>query len=178
VVGDATPGPGRDLYAGIGAVKALGSVDPARVALTGYSYGGVMTAWMIGHHRDWCAAIAGGVVVDFRGYYDQSDTGIWIGSLLGSPHLAGNREKYLEQSPTTFLAGATTPTLIMQNVGDDNAPVAQAYEMFHALKDNGVNARLVTYDVEGHDPHDPYRERQMFERTLAWMSANCTPGHP
>lgn len=178
VVGDATPGPGRDLAAGIAAVQALGIVEAARVALTGYSYGGVMTAWMIGQHPDWCAAIAGGVVVDFKGYYDQSDTGIWIGSLLGSPHVPGNRERYVAQSPTTYLAGAKTPTLILQNVGDDNAPVAQAYELFHALRDNGTSARLITYDVEGHDPHDPYRERQMLEQTLAWMTGHCAPGRP
>ncbi len=177
VIGDATAGPGRDLLAGIAAVKAEGAVDDTRVALTGWSYGGVMTSWMISQYHDWCAAVPGALVIDFAGYYDQSDTGIWIGSLLGSPHLPQNRKKYLEQSPATYLDQATTPTLIMQNVGDDNAPVAQAYGLYHALKDRGIKSKFVIFGIDGHGPGDPFHERAAVIRTLAWINENCQSGN-
>jgi dipeptidyl aminopeptidase/acylaminoacyl peptidase len=173
VIDDATAGPGRDLMAGIATVKARGFVDDARVALTGWSYGGVMTSWLIGHHHDWCAAIPGALVIDFADYYNQSDTGIWIGSLIGSPHLRDNRRKYLEQSPATYLDQATTPTLVMHSTGDDNAPVTQAYALYHALKDRGVKTKFVIFGMDGHGPGDPFHERQAYVRTLAWMNENC-----
>jgi dipeptidyl aminopeptidase/acylaminoacyl peptidase len=136
-----------------------------------------MTSWLIGHHHDWCAAVPGALVVDFAGYYDQSDTGIWIDSLLGSPHLPQNARKYLEQSPATYLDQATTPTLIMQNVGDNNAPVAQAYGLYHALRDRGIKTKFVIFGIDGHGPGDPYHERQAVVRTLAWINENCGPGN-
>jgi dipeptidyl aminopeptidase/acylaminoacyl peptidase len=175
VIGDATAGPGRDIRAGIAAVLAMGIVDDARIAVTGYSYGGVMTSWMIGHYHDWCAAIPGGVVVDFADYYDHSDTGIWIGSLLGSPHLPENRQKYVEQSPATYLSQATTPTLIMQNVGDPNATIGQAYTLYHALKDRGVKSRFIVFGIDGHGVSDPFLKQLSYARTLAWMNENCGP---
>jgi dipeptidyl aminopeptidase/acylaminoacyl peptidase len=177
VIGDATEGPGHDIVAGIAAIKAEGNVVGNRIALTGWSYGGVMTSWLIGHHHDWCAAVPGALVVDFAGYYDQSDTGIWIDSLLGSPHLPQNARKYLEQSPATYLDQATTPTLIMQNVGDNNAPVAQAYGLYHALRDRGIKTKFVIFGIDGHGPGDPYHERQAVVRTLAWINENCGPGN-
>ncbi len=175
VIDDATAGPGRDIRAGIAAVKAEGRVDAARVAVSGYSYGGVMTSWMIGRYHDWCAAIPSASVIDFADYYDQSETGIWIGSLLGSPHLAQNRRKYQEQSPATYLDQATTPTLIMQNVGDTNAPVGQAYTLYHALKDRGVESRFILSDIDGHGHGDPLHERQAYVLSLAWMNEHCGP---
>jgi dipeptidyl aminopeptidase/acylaminoacyl peptidase len=176
VIGDATAGPGRDLMAGIAVVKARGIVDDKGIALTGWSYGGVMTSWLIGHHHDWCAAIPGALVIDFADYYNQSETGIWIGSLLGSPHLKANRDRYREQSPATYLFEATTPTLVMHSTGDPNAPVTQAYALYHALKDRGVKTRFVIFGMDGHGPGDPFHERQAYVRTLAWMNENCPSG--
>ena len=175
IIGDATAGAGRDIRAGLAAVENEGFVDPARVAVTGYSWGGVMTSWLIGHHNDWCAAVPGGVAVDFKGYYDLSDTAIWISDLLGSPHTAAGHEIYAQQSPTSYLHQATTPTLVFHNVGDDNAPITQAYELWHALRDNHTEAQFVAFDVDGHDPRDPLREKQMLSRTLEWIDKHCRP---
>jgi len=173
VIGDATPGPGRDIIAGVASLKARGIVDEKRVALTGWSYGGVMTSWLIGQEQSWCAAIPGALVVDFASYYDQSNTGIWMETILGSPHLPQNRQKYHEQSPISYLDRIVTPTLMMQNVGDPNATVGQAYTLYHALKDRGVKSKLVIFGIDGHGPGDPFHQRQAFVRTLAWMNENC-----
>src|SRR5262249_34200237 len=59
VVNDAGDGPGKDVMAGIAAVKALGSVDTTRIGVSGWSYGGYMTAWLTSHFGGWRAAMAG-----------------------------------------------------------------------------------------------------------------------
>lgn len=173
VINDATAGPGRDIMAGVDALKARGFVDASRIALTGWSYGGVMTSWLIGQRRDWCAAVPGALVIDFANYYDLSETGIWAGTMLGSPHLEENRRKYREQSPMSGLDRAATPTLIMHNVGDPNAPIGQAYSLYHALKEHGVKTRMVVFGIDGHGPGDPYHEQQAYVRTLGWINGNC-----
>src|SRR5204863_4705372 len=65
VVNDAGDGPGRDVMAGIKALKARGIVDTARVAVSGWSYGGYMTAWLTSHYPGWRAAMAGAAVTDW-----------------------------------------------------------------------------------------------------------------
>lgn len=173
VIGDATAGPGRDILAGIASLKSRGIIDEKRMALTGWSYGGVMTSWLIGQNQSWCAAIPGALVVDFASYYDQSETGIWMETILGSPHLPQNQRKYREQSPISYLDRVVTPTLMMQNVGDPNATIGQAYTLYHALKDRGIKSKFVIFGIDGHGPGDPFHQREAFVRTLDWLNENC-----
>lgn len=177
IIGDLLTGSDADIMAGIEALKARGIVDDKRIAVDGWSWGGVMTSWMIGHH-DWCAAIPGALVVNFTDYYSQSEFGFWISTLMGSPYLPENRQKYIDHSPATYLHQAKTPTLIIHNTGDPNAPVTQAYALYYALRDRGVKARLNLRDVEEHGYGDPYHEKNVFVTEMAWLNENCGAGSP
>ena len=73
IVGDWGKGPGEDVMAGLDALKKRGFIDETRIAVTGWSYGGYMTTWLIGHYHDWKTAIAGAAVTDWRDMYDLSD---------------------------------------------------------------------------------------------------------
>jgi dipeptidyl aminopeptidase/acylaminoacyl peptidase len=73
IYNDAGDGPGRDMMAGIEAVKKLGVVDESGIAVTGWSYGGYMTSWLIGHYHIWKAAVAGAAVTDMNESYNLSD---------------------------------------------------------------------------------------------------------
>ena len=64
IVGDWGKGPGEDVMAGLDALKKRGFIDETRIAVTGWSYGGYMTTWLIGHYHDWKTAIAGAAVTD------------------------------------------------------------------------------------------------------------------
>ena len=174
IIGDATKGSGEDILAGIDALERNLPVDPKRIALSGWSWGGVMTSWLIGQDQRWCAAIPGAMAVDFKGYYDQSETGIWISTLLGSPYVGDNAVKYAKQSPVANLKQASTPTLIIHNVGDPNAPVTQSYTLYHALRDRGVKARMLLRGIDGHGYGDPFSYRQVHSATLGWLRDNCT----
>ena len=167
---DAGDGPGRDVIAGIDAVKKMGFVDESKIAVTGWSYGGYMTSWLIGHYQIWKAAMAGAPVTDIYDEYNLADgnvTGRY--SFRGSPYVADNLKDYRAQSPITYAAHMKTPTLIMHDTGDARVTITQGYALYHALKDNGVPVKFVAFPIPGHSPNDPVHRMDMYRRWVDWM---------
>lgn len=167
---DAGDGPGRDVIAGIDAVKKLGFVDESKIGVTGWSYGGYMTSWLIGHYQIWKAAMAGAPVTDIYDEYNLADgnvTGRY--SFRGSPYVGDNLKDYRAQSPITYAAHMKTPTLIMHDTGDARVPISQGYALYHALKDNGVPVKFIAFPIAGHGPGDPVRRMDMIRRWVEWM---------
>ena len=78
VYNDSGDSPGRDVMAGVDAIKKPGFVDESRIAVTGWSYGGYMTTWLIGHHHIWKTAIAGASVTDWNEEHNLSDMALLI----------------------------------------------------------------------------------------------------
>jgi dipeptidyl aminopeptidase/acylaminoacyl peptidase len=168
---DAGDGPGRDVMAGVAAVEKMGIVDTDKIAVSGWSYGGYMTSWMIGHYQIWKAAVSGAAVNDLTVEATISDgnrTDYY--SMGGSPWVADNWKIYREQSPITYAAQIHTPTLILCDVGDFRVPIPQSFEMYHALKDNGVTTKFVAYPVGGHFPGDPVRATDVLTRWVNWIN--------
>jgi dipeptidyl aminopeptidase/acylaminoacyl peptidase len=146
VVNDAGDGPGRDVMSGVEAVKRMGIVDEDRVAVSGWSYGGYMTAWLTAHYPGWAAAVAGAAVTDWFDWYSMADMNTWAGfGLAGSPWLNDNAMNYWRQSPMAYAHQIRTPTLILSDTGDERVTVSQSYKLYHALKDNGVEVRFIAY---------------------------------
>ena len=176
IVGDAGDGPGRDVIAGLEALKAKGFVDPSRIGVSGWSYGGYMTSWLIGHYDFWKTAVAGAAVTDFTDQYNLADFNVqarW--SFGGSPWTEGREKAYLDQSPITYASKIKTPTLILSTTGDIRVPVTQSYRLYHALKDNGVPTRFIAYPVSGHFPGDPVRARAVWRDWIGWLDASLQP---
>jgi dipeptidyl aminopeptidase/acylaminoacyl peptidase len=169
---DAGEGPGRDVMAGVAAVKKRGFVDTTRVAVSGWSYGGFMTSWLIGRYPNgWRAAVAGAPVTDHVDQYNLGDANVGRArSFGGSPWTDGRRKAYEEQSPMRYAPNIRTPTLVMHNVGDDRVPVTQGYMLWHALKDNGVPTQFIAYPISGHNASDPVRQRDVQRRWLEWLA--------
>lgn len=171
IANDAGEGPGRDVMAGIAAVEARGLVDPARVAVSGWSYGGYMTAWLIGRYPDrWSAAVAGAAPTDLVDMYALSDLNVMRRHALTESPWRGERLRALaEQSPITHAGRIRTPTLILSNTGDQRVAVTGSYKLYRALRDNGVPVQFVAYPASGHFPGDPVRARDVYRRWLAWI---------
>jgi dipeptidyl aminopeptidase/acylaminoacyl peptidase len=167
---DAGDGPGRDVIAGIEAVKKLGFVDESKIGVTGWSYGGYVTSWLIGHYQIWKAAMAGAPVTDMYDEYNLSDGNV-AGryGFRGSPYIGDNLKDYRAQSPITYTSNTKTPTLIMHDTGDARVTVTQGYSLYHALKDNGVPVKFVAFPIPGHAPGDPVRRMEMYRRWVEWM---------
>ena len=171
IVHDAGIGPGRDVMAGVKMLETRGIVDEKRIAVSGWSYGGYMTSWLIGNYPDvWKAAVAGAPVTDLVEEYTLSDVQ-WLSSdIFGpSPYVGDNLKLYQSESPITYASKMKTPTLVLCDVGDYRVPIPEAYKLYHALKDNGVPVKFVAYPVLGHSPADPIRARDIWRRWTAWL---------
>ncbi len=167
---DTGEGPGKDVMAGLAAVERLGVVDPARIGVTGWSYGGYMTTWLEGHYDVWKAAVAGAALTDWVmdytiAFYQQGDL-YFFG---GSPWVARTYRIWRDQSPIKYAASVKAPTLIMGDVGDPNVPIVNSYEWFHALRDNGVVTEFYAYPADVHFPHDIVRTTDIYRRWIDWM---------
>ncbi|HET7921567.1 MAG TPA: S9 family peptidase [Gammaproteobacteria bacterium] len=170
---DTGAGPGRDVMAGLAAVGKLGIVDESRIGVSGWSYGGYMTAWLTGHYQNWKAAVAGAALTDWVmdytiAYYQAGDL-YFFG---GSPWSKEYRDIWREQSPIRYAHNVTAPTLIMGDVGDPNVPLVNSYEWYHALRDHGVEVRFFAYPADSHFPHDIVRTTDVYRRWVDWMKTH------
>lgn len=170
IIGDAGEGPGRDVMAGLMALIGRGIVDTTRMALAGWSYGGYMTVWLMGHYQRWKAAVAGAAVTDFSDSYNLSDLNIGYGYGWGGSMWSERYELLVrEQSPITSYLAMRTPTLILSNTGDVRVPIVESYKLYHALKDRGVPVKFVAYPIGGHVPGDPVHMRDVYRRMMEWL---------
>ncbi len=172
IFNDAGAGPGRDVMAGLAAVERTASVDPSRIAVSGWSYGGYMTSWLIGHYHLWRAAVAGAAVNDLVDEYALADNGVqdrYGFPRSSSPWQNGMLQNYIDQSPITYAWEITTPTLILSDTGDSRVPITQSYAMFRALKDRGTTVEFWAYPVSGHFPSDPVRTMDVYRRWSDWI---------
>ena len=141
----------QDFMAVVDALVAEGTADPARLAVTGYSYGGFMTSWLVGHTRRFRAAVAGGVVSDLRSAYGTSDVGAsLIGRLAAGADLAEAWERYDELSPIRSADRIETPLLILQGEADDRCDMGQAEQLFAVLRRRRRVVELVRYPGASH----------------------------
>ncbi len=171
IVTDSGAGPGRDVMAGIAAVEKAYPIDTSRIAVSGWSYGGYMTSWMIGHYHIWKTAVTGAAVNDLVDEYALGDNGVgWRYNMGGSPWTKHLLQAYIDQSPITYAWNITTPTLILSDVGDQRVPIPQSYEMYHALKDRGTPVEFWAYPVGGHFPGDPVRAFDVDRRWIEWIA--------
>lgn len=164
---DAAAGPGRDAMAALAALEATGNVDAKKIVVSGWSYGGLMTSWLMGHYHVWRAALSGAAVNDAVDQYDLGDGNVRRASRFrGSPHVGNNIDDYRAQSAITDAAQTSCPVLIVSDIGDYRVPITQSYRMYHLLKDNGKDVRFIGIPVDGHNPSDIVRR---MERDRLWI---------
>jgi dipeptidyl aminopeptidase/acylaminoacyl peptidase len=179
VVKNAGDGPGRDVMAGLAVLKQRPYVDSTRIFVSGTSYGGYMTSWLIGHFGGWKAAVAGAAVTDLADEYNFGDGNVgWSYFTGGSPWTVEGEKLTREQSPITYVRNMKTPTLITSTTGDVRVPVTQSYKLFRALSDLGVETKFIGYPVGGHGPGDPVRLTNWYDRWLEWIEQHDTKPVP
>ena len=172
VLYDPEEGPGRDVMAAIDAVRARGIVDDHRIGVYGWSYGGIMTAWMISKYHLWRAAVSGASVNDWTTDYGVADDSDADRALFhGSPFVAGNRPEWDRASAISYVRQVTTPVLILSDVGDNRDPFATSSMYWRALRDNHKDATFVAYPIDGHFPSDPVRATDVYQRTLDFIAS-------
>ncbi|MBV9438832.1 MAG: S9 family peptidase [Candidatus Eremiobacteraeota bacterium] len=169
---DKMVGPSRDIRAALDAVRARGIVDEQRVAVSGWSYGGGLTCWLIGHYHDWRAAVAGASVTDIADDYATADDPNADRALIaGSPFDRRRRADAEAQSPLVAVGAVTTPVLLMTLRGDTRVSPVGTYEFARALRDLHKRFEFVAYPIDGHFPGDPVRRVDVYRRWIAFIAA-------
>jgi dipeptidyl aminopeptidase/acylaminoacyl peptidase len=169
---DAGAGPGRDVMAGVDLLIKKGIADPSRMAVSGWSYGGYMTTWLLGNYPDrWRAGVAGASVTDHIDQYAFSDIHAAVATYYGgSPFTDPKRlQAYRDQAPITYASKIKAPTLVLHDTGDQRVPVTESFLLHHVLRDNGVETKFIAYPVSGHFPGDPIHQRDIDRRWADWI---------
>ena len=158
----------RDTMAGIDMVTKKYPVDPARLGVTGWSYGGFMTMWTVTQTNRFRAAVAGAGIANWQSYYGQNLIDQWMIPFFGAS-VYDDPAVYEKSSPIRFIKNVKTPTLIIVGERDAECPASQSYEFWHALKTLGVATQLIVCPGEGHLFIEPKNQADRMDRTVAWF---------
>ena len=158
----------RDILAGIDTATKKYPIDPARLGVTGWSYGGYMTMWTVTQTNRFHAAVAGAGIANWQSYYGQNLIGQWMIPFFGAS-VYDDPAVYEKSSPIHFIKNAKTPTLVIVGERDAECPAAQSYEFWHALKTLGVPTKLIVYPGQGHMFIEPKHQVDRLDQTVAWF---------
>ncbi len=161
----------RDCMAAADFLERQKFVDSKRIGVTGGSYGGYMTNWIIGHTNRFRAAVTQRSVVNLTSFFGASDIGYSLSREFdGYPWT--NRENYEKCSPITYYKNVKTPVLILHNESDLRCGIEQAEQMFAMLKVLGKTVEFVRFPQEPHglSRHGrPDRRIARLEWLLKWF---------
>ena len=159
----------RDLMAGVDdALKRYAWIDADRLGVTGGSYGGFMTNWIITQTPRFKAAVSVASVSNLISFYSTSLYQDLIHAEFGS-FPWDNYDQLWRWSPLRYARAAQTPTMFIHGESDNDVHITQAEEMYMALKRRGVETVLVRYPREGHGLREPRHRVDALERTLSWF---------
>jgi dipeptidyl aminopeptidase/acylaminoacyl peptidase len=145
-------GPMRDVMAGIDSLVAEGRADGARLGVTGGSYGGYLTNWIVAHDRRFAAALTERSVSDLASLILTGDlAGGEFGVLEFGAQPWDDPDVYREQSPITYASQITTPLLIQHAENDLRCTITQAEMLFAVLRSLKRPVRLMRVPDESHE---------------------------
>jgi dipeptidyl aminopeptidase/acylaminoacyl peptidase len=170
VFGDQDGNEGQDVLYGVSAaVRRYLWIDRERLGIEGVSYGGQLTDWLITQTNEFKAAIptagiANLVSYNYMTYYNQYEE-MELGEFL---HQGNLMDLAWERSALKHIAAAHTPTLIIHGENDNDVPIAEAEQLFIALKDLGVETVFARYPREGHGLAEVKHQIDATDRSIAW----------
>ncbi|HMM41807.1 MAG TPA: S9 family peptidase [Thermomicrobiales bacterium] len=167
--GDMGGGDLTDILTGVEMLVEQGIADPERLGVGGWSYGGYLTAWAITQTNRFRAAVAGASITNWISFHGGSTIQAFD-QLFYQDDPFGWDGRYGQFSPMAHVRNARTPTLFLHGEKDPICPVGQAYEMWRALRECGVETELVVYPREGHGPLEREHLRDVLERGVHWLT--------
>lgn len=165
--------PTQDIMAATDALVGTGYIDADRMAITGGSYGGYMTAWLTTQTDRFRCAVAHAAVTDLPGMY-ASDFTTGRARAYGAEYWV-DPDRVDRWSPSHHAAGYGTPTLVVHGERDFRVPLTQGLELYGVLRAKGVDARLVYYPDEHHWILKPRNSLHWYGEVLAWLDRHLQP---
>ncbi len=156
------------MITGIDHLVAQNIVDPNRVGAMGWSHGGYIAAFLATYGDRLRAVTVGQATSDWRTFYT-----VGAGSTVKPDYMRAtpwdDPDYYRITSPLTYVKQAKTPTLIQHGDSDSIVPIASGYELYRALKDQGVPVKMVVYKGAGHLPSGLKQIRAVVEHNYDWF---------
>ena len=159
----------EDLQAGVDHVIKMGVADPERLGVGGWSYGGILTDYMIASDQRFKAATSGAGTAFTVAFYGTDQYIIQYDYEIGPPWNPKAWETYVKISyPFLHADRIRTPTLFLGGERDFNVPVQGGQQMYQALRSLGIDTQLIIYPNEFHGVTRPSYVKDRYERYLAW----------
>ena len=159
----------QDLLAGVDHVVRMGVADPDKLGVGGWSYGGILTDYLIASDNRFRAATSGAGTAFTVAFYGTDQYIIQYDYEIGPPWNPQAWETYVKISyPFLHADRIQTPTLFLGGERDFNVPVQGSQQMYQALRSLGVETQLIIYPNENHGIQRPSYQRDRMERYLAW----------
>jgi dipeptidyl aminopeptidase/acylaminoacyl peptidase len=159
----------RDAQTGLDYLIARGIADPDKLAQSGWSYGGYMTAWTLTQTNRFKAVVVGAGLTDMFSMYSTDDLQRLLVAYFGAEPW-NDVEAYRRASAMTFIKQARTPTLILHGGSDTRVPPSQAQELYMGLRQNGVPVEMVVFPREPHGLQEPRHRLDKMRREYSWCS--------
>jgi dipeptidyl aminopeptidase/acylaminoacyl peptidase len=159
----------EDIMAGVDHVLARYPIDEERMGVTGYSYGGYMTNWIITQTGRFAAAVSGASISNWMSDYGTADIPRTKESeFYGPPWEKESLDLLLRSSPIVHAKGVSTPTLFVHGEADLRVPIEEAEQMYTALHKQGVPASFIRYPDSYHGGWTPWRLVHRYWSSLQW----------
>ncbi|HUK32126.1 MAG TPA: S9 family peptidase [Candidatus Acidoferrum sp.] len=158
----------NDVISGVDYLISKGWVDRDRVASMGWSEGGYISAFITTFSDRFKAVSVGAGISDWMTYYVNTDIHPFTRQYLQATPW-DDPEIYKKTSPITYVKKAKTPTLIQHGGSDRRVPIPNGFELYQALRDQGVPVRMVVYPGFGHPINKPKQQRSVMEENLHWF---------
>jgi dipeptidyl aminopeptidase/acylaminoacyl peptidase len=166
--GDWGGGDYQDIMVGVDYLIDQGLVDPDRLGMMGWSYGGYMTSWTITQTDRFKAACVGAGVTNLMSFNGTADIPSFIPDYFEAESW-DDLEPYRQHSAMFQVKGVKTPTLIQHGAEDIRVPLSQGRELYNALKRQDVPVEMVIYPRQGHSVSEPRLRIDVWQRSVAWF---------
>ena len=157
----------EDVNAAVDHVIERGWADPERLGVGGWSYGGILTNYVITKTTRFHAAVSGSSETEYRAAYGNDHYQLEWELELGLPW--ENPELYNRLSPISRVHHVTTPTLVLCGEKDWNVPLSQSENLYQSLRRLGVPTQLIIYPGQSHGIRLPSFQKDRYERYVAWF---------
>ncbi|MBR5004308.1 MAG: S9 family peptidase, partial [Erysipelotrichaceae bacterium] len=148
------------------------AIDSSKVGVTGGSYGGFMTNWIIGHTDRFACAATQRSISNWISFYGTSDIGMFFAEDQIHGNVFNKPEKLWEHSPLKYADNIVTPTLFIHSDEDYRCPLEQGLQLYTAIVDKGIDTRFVLFHGENHELSrggKPKHRVRRLEEITDWM---------
>ncbi len=164
----------EDVMAAVDQAVAMGVADPDRLGVGGWSYGGILTDYVITKTTRFKAATSGASESNHVANYGTDHYQKEWEAELGLPWK--NTDLWIRMSPFYQVEKVKTPTLILCGGNDVNVPTLNSEQLYQALRRLGVETELIIYPNQSHGIAKPTYQKDRYERYIAWYDKHLKPG--